>query len=119
MGRSKFSDMQHEFHKMCVEHEEAVRAVTKYREDLFNCKNELKEATEMVRHCDDSILVTKKEREHGQAERDRARADLEKAKGALSENKKALANVVWELNTLKVHVAGIRALVAQAREEVV
>ena len=79
MGRSKFVDMQHEFHKMCVEHEEAVRAVTKYREDLFNCKNELKEATEMVKHRDNSIIVAEKEREHAQAERDKAHAELEKA----------------------------------------
>ena len=37
----------------------------------------------------------------------------------MHENEKALTNVVRKMNTLKVHTAGIRALVAQAREEVV
>ena len=102
---------------MPVEHVEVVWATKKYREDLFNCKNELKEANEMVRRCNDSILIVEKEREHAWVERDNARAELENAQGALKENEKTLANVVWERNTLKVHVAGIRALVAQAYEE--
>ena len=37
----------------------------------------------------------------------------------MSENEKALANVVWERNTLKVYVAGIEALVAQTQEEAI
>ena len=110
MGQLKFADMQQEFHRMRVEYEETVWAMAKYREDLFNCKNELKEANEMVRQINDSILVVEKEWEHAQAEKDKARAELEKAQGALSENKKALANVVWERNTLKVHMARIGAL---------
>ena len=57
---------------MRVEHEEAVWAATKYREDLFNCRDELKEANEMVRHRNDSILVVEKDREHAQAERDKS-----------------------------------------------
>ena len=44
---------------------------------------------------------------------------MENAKGALRENEKALANVVLERNILKVHVDGIKALVAQGREEVI
>ena len=56
IGQSKFTDMQREFRRIHVEHEEAVRAVAKYKEDLFNFKNELKEANEMVRHRNDSIL---------------------------------------------------------------
>ena len=104
---------------MRVEHEEAVQAAAKYREDLFNCKNELKEANEMVRRRKDSILIVKKEREHARAERDKARAELEKAHGELSENEKALANVVRRRNTLKVHVVGIGAIMAQAHEEAV
>ena len=119
MGRAKFVDMQRDFHRMHVEHDEATRAAAKYREDLFNCKNELKEAIEMVRHCDDSLLAAEKEKEYAQVEMDRARANLEKSNGALSENEKALANVVREWNTLKVHVADIGALVAQAQEEAV
>ena len=39
-----------------MEHKEAVQAVIKYREDLFNWKNELKEANKMVRRRNDSIL---------------------------------------------------------------
>ena len=37
----------------------------------------------------------------------------------MSENEKALANVVWERNTLKVYVEGIEALVAQTQEEAI
>ena len=73
----------------------------------------------MVRRCNDSILVVEKEREHARAERDKARPELEKAYGVLSKNEKALTNVVRERNTLKVHVAGIGALVAHAHEEVI
>ena len=57
---------------MRMEHKEVVRAMTKYREDFFNCKNELKEANEMVRHRNDSILVMEKEREYARVERDKA-----------------------------------------------
>ena len=67
-------DMQQEFHRMRMEHEEAVRAAAKYREDLFNCWDELKEANEMVRRRNDSILVVEKKREHAQADRDKAQA---------------------------------------------
>ena len=49
---------------MGVEYEEVVRVTTKYREDLFNCKNELKEAKEMVRHCNAFIFVVENKREH-------------------------------------------------------
>ena len=69
-----------------MEHEEVVQVATKYREDLFNYNDELKEATEMVRRHDDSILVVEKEREHAWAERDKVWAELENAQGALSEN---------------------------------
>ena len=78
--------MQREFHRMYVEHEEVASVATKYREDLFNCNDELKEATEMVTRHDDSIIVVEKEREHAWAERDKVWAELEKAQGALSEN---------------------------------
>ena len=57
---------------MRMEHNELVRATTKYREDLFNCKNELKEANEMVRHHNDSILVMEKDREYARVQRDKA-----------------------------------------------
>ena len=119
IGRAKFVDMQRDFHKIRVEHKKAVRAATKYKVDLFNCKNELKKATEMMRHREDSLLAAKKKKKYAQVERDRARADLEKAKGALSENEKALANTVREWNMLKAHVAGIGALVAHAWEEAI
>ena len=36
MGRAKFADMQKDFHRMCVEQEEAARAAAKYKEELFN-----------------------------------------------------------------------------------
>ena len=111
--------MQYEFHRMRQEHEEAIRATGRYSEDLFNCRDELKEVNEMVRHRNDSILLVEKEKEHAQAERDKARTELENAQRALRENEKALANVVQEKNTLKVHMVGIRAVVSQAREEAV
>ena len=57
---------------MRVEYEETVWAMAKYREDLFNCKNELKEANEMVRHHNDSILVMEKDREYARVQRDKA-----------------------------------------------
>ena len=117
MSRLMFTDMQQEFHRMCMEQEEAVQAATKYRNDLFNCRDELKEANEMVRLRNDSILVMENEMEHAQVERDKARAELEKAREALCKNERALANVVWERNILKVYVVG--ALVAQAREEAI
>ena len=104
---------------MRQEHKEAVRAVAKYREDLFNCRDEPKEANEMVKRCNNSIRIMEKEREHARAEINKARVEPEKALRELRENEKALANVVWERNTLKVQVVGIGALVAQAREEVV
>ena len=37
----------------------------------------------------------------------------------MSENNKTLTNVVWERNTLKVHMARIGALMAQAHEQAV
>ena len=52
---------------MHQEHEEAVRAAEKYREDLLNFQDELKEANEMVRHRNDSILIMEKEREHARS----------------------------------------------------
>ena len=42
MGLGKFEDIQRDLHKMCVEQEEAVRAMAKNREDLFNCKTSSK-----------------------------------------------------------------------------
>ena len=47
---------------MCVEHNEAVRPATKYHEDLYKCKIELKEATEMARSHDESLFALEKER---------------------------------------------------------
>ena len=57
---------------MCMEHEEVVWAVAKYNEDIFNYEDELKEANEMVRCYDDSILIVEKEKEHTRVERDKA-----------------------------------------------
>ena len=94
VGRMKFADMQQEFHKMCKEHEETDCAAAKYKEDLFNFRDELKEANEMVRCRNDSIIIVEKEREHARSERDKAKAELEKAQRVLRENKKVLANVV-------------------------
>ena len=71
----------------------------------------------MVRHHNDSILIVENERKHARAEKDKARAELEKTRGVLRENEKALAIVLRKRNTLKVHVVGIWALVAQARKE--
>ena len=75
--------VEHEFHRMGVEHEEVVWATTKYGEDLFNCKNELKEAKEMVRRCNNSIFVVENKREHAWAKRDKVGAELEKAQGGI------------------------------------
>ena len=49
---------------MRQEYEEVVHATAKYKENLFNCRDELKEANEMVRHCNDSILNLENKREH-------------------------------------------------------
>ena len=93
--------------------------MAKYREDLFNCRDDLKEANEMVTCRNDSILTVENEREHAQSERDKARVELEKAQGVLRDNEKELAAAVWERNSLMVHVAGIEELVAQARKEAI
>ena len=44
MGRLRFADMQQEFQGLHEEREEAVRAATKYKKDLYNCQDELNEA---------------------------------------------------------------------------
>ena len=49
MGRAKFVDMERDFHRMHMEQEEAARVAAKYREELFNCKIELREVTEAAR----------------------------------------------------------------------
>ena len=119
MDRAKFADIQRDFHRMCVEQEEAARAAAKSREDLFNCKNELKEAIEMVRSHDESLFALEKEKEYAQIEKNRAKADLEKAKMALNEHEKVLASAFWERDLLKVQVAGTWAQVAKAHEEAI
>ena len=60
-----------------------VRAAAKYREDLFNCWDELKKANEMVRRRNDSILVVEKEREYARSDRDKAKDKLEKVQAEL------------------------------------
>ena len=102
---------------MRVEQEEATRVAAKYREELFNCKNELKEVTEVARSRDQSLLTLEKETEYAQLERDRAKVDLEKAKVALIEHEKVLDGAVRERNSLRIQVAGIRVQVAKAHEE--
>ena len=104
---------------MHVEHEEAILVTTKYREDLFNCKNKHKKATKMVRSRSESLFTLEEEKEYAKVERDRAKADPEKAKVELNEHEKALANAIWERNLLKVQVTGIGSLVAKAREEAI
>ena len=73
----------------------------------------------MVRRRYDSILIVEKEKKHAWSERDKVKAEQERVQGALYENEKALVNVILERNTLKVHVARIRALMAQAREKAI
>ena len=71
-----------------MEYEEAVRVAAKYREDLHTCKNELKEASEVVKGCKDSLLAL--EKDYVDRERNQARADLERANIALQERDSAL-----------------------------
>ena len=119
MGRAKFADIQRDFHKMRVEQEEAARAAAKYREELFNCKNDLKEATEMARSRDESLIALENEKEYVQLERDRAKANLEKAKTALIEHERVLDSAVRARNSLRIQVAGIGAQVAKARKKAI
>ena len=86
-------------------------------EDLAKCQEDLKEAGEMVKHSEGSILDVEKEMGHAWSKRDKARSELAKAHNALCEHERALVVTIRERNSLKVHVARIRALVAQAHEE--
>ena len=56
-----FADMQRDYHRMKKKHAEAVRAAAKYREDLHNCKNKLKGASEVVLSCKHSLLPCSRE----------------------------------------------------------
>ena len=47
-----------------MEQEKAAQAVAKYREELFNCKNELKEATELARSRCESFIALEKKKEY-------------------------------------------------------
>ena len=116
---SKISDMQRDYQRMKVEHEEAVWTPAKYREDLYTCKSELKEVSEVARQRKHSLLAVEKEVEYAQVERDRAKADLVKASAALIEHKKVLDAAVQEKNFVRVQVAGIGVEVAKAHEEAV
>ena len=60
--------------------------MAKYKEELFNYKNELKEVTEV----NQSFLALEKETEYAQLEWDRAKADLERAKAVLIKHEKVL-----------------------------
>ena len=104
---------------MKVEHEGAVCAAARYREDLHTCKNELNEVSEVARQREHSLLTAEKEVEYAQLKRDRAKTDLVKASAALTEHEKVLDAAVQERNSLRVQVAGIRVHVAKAREEAV
>ena len=55
---------QRDFHRMRIEQEKAAQAVAKYREELFNCKNELKEATELARSRCESFIALEKKKEY-------------------------------------------------------
>ena len=69
-----------QLYRLRKEHEVAVRATAKCREDLAKCQDELQEANEMVRHCDVSILNEENEKEHARSERDKASLNLERPK---------------------------------------
>ena len=97
---------------MKVEQEEASRAAAKYREELFNCKNELKEVTEVAKSLSQSLLALEKEVEYAQLERERAKIDLDRAKVVLTEHEKMLDATVRERNSLRIQVAGIGTQVA-------
>ena len=73
----------------------------------------------MVRSRNKSLLALEKEKEYVALERDRAKAGLQKAKAALIEHQRVLDGAIWERNSLRIQVVGIREQVAKAREKVV
>ena len=101
------------------EHEEAVHAAAKCREDLAKCQDELKKANEMVRCRDDSILNAEKDREHARSERDKARAKLEKAQEALCEHERGTGGDCPSKEHPQGPYGWNRTLVTHAREEVI
>ena len=82
-------------------------------------QKELKEATEMVRSRNESLVALENEKKYAPIERDRAKVDLEKAKATLNEHEKLLASAVQERDSLKAKVPGIGVQVAKARKEAV
>ena len=72
VGRLRFVDIQHEVYMLRKEHEKALRTTAK-------CQDDLKEAGEMVKCWEATVLEVEKEMEHVQAERDRAQTNLTKA----------------------------------------
>lgn len=57
-------------------------------------QKELKEATEMVRSRNESLVALENDKKYALIERDRAKVDLEKAKATLNEHEKLLASAV-------------------------
>ena len=117
--QAKFTDMHRDYYKMKVEQEEAARAAAKYRDELFNCKNELKEVTEVAKSRSQSLMDLEKETEYAQLERDRAKVDLARAKAVLIKHEKVLDGAVRERNSLRIQVARVGTQVAKACEEAV
>ena len=60
MGRAKFADMQRDYLRMKVEQEEASQEIAKYREELFNYKNELNEVTKVAKSRNQSLFALEK-----------------------------------------------------------
>ena len=114
-----FADMQWDYHRLKEKYEEAGRAATRYRKDLHTCKNELKEASEVVASCRHAILALEKEKEYADLEKDRAKADLKKAKATLLEQDRAFNVAALERDILKGELAGVGEKVARAREEAI
>ena len=94
------------------ERKKAVRAATRYWEEVHQRKEELKGATEVLADCRQSLLVAEKERDYAGRERDRVKADLEQANAFLQEKDKALQVTAREQGVLKAKMV---AKVAEAR----
>ena len=93
-----------------------MREAARYREELHHKKEELKEATEVLVDCRQSMLSLEKEKEYAILERDRAKVDLKQAKAAIQENDRALLVATQEQDALKAEVA---AKVARAHADAV
>ena len=89
LSHSVFTGMQQKYNRLKEEREKAVRAATRYRDEVHQKKEELKGATKVLADYRQSLLAAEKEKDYAGRERDRARADLEQAKTFFQEKDRA------------------------------